>query len=118
MSAQEEQKLSILKRGATSGSSPIKSKVVKKSLEPKWDETLASAEGTLSAHLLAGPLQLRLMDQDMMTSQKMGYVDVDLAPLREADEIDFEAQPLQGAPKGTISFGVRWVPSKLTSVVA
>jgi hypothetical protein len=93
-----------------------KSSVKKKTLNPTWDERV-TIECSL-AEAVAGPLQLKMMDKDMLTSEKLGTLEVSLAALEGTDTLTFDAQRLRDAPSGTVTFGVRWLVAPLTSVDA
>ena len=59
-----------------------KSKVLKKTLNPVWDETLTLAQQSLGDVLAAG-LTLKVMNHDMLSSDnELGEVKVSLEPLR------------------------------------
>ena len=53
-----------------------------------------------------------MLDKDVLKSDKLGNLDVELDGLAYHDSVDFEAQKLQGtgAGSGTLSFTVSWVP--------
>ena len=92
-----------------SGKHQKKSKVIKKNLDPVWDEEVALT-GTLQ-EFLSEPLLLKVFDYDspikMTKDDPLGDVHVSLDALKHADKHDFaEILPTQG----TLMFSVTWEP--------
>ena len=95
----------------SSGSHEKKSRAVKKTLDPEWNEML-EFEGSLKDFLSHG-LLLKVMDKDPFTiDDPLGDVQVSLEPLRSTDTHDFlEPLPAQGSVKFTVS----WKPAGLAT---
>ena len=99
------------------GSKYWKSSAVKrKTLSPVWDETL-HMEGILGDFVSGAPMQLKVLDKDVLTPDFLGRLEVSLSPLKEESAIEFEAVALVEAEDkppvgvtGTISFTVTWTP--------
>ena len=90
------------------GEKPLRTKVIKKSLDPVWDETFRF-HGSLDDYL-NGPFVLKVNDSDDMGSDDpLGQLTIDLTPLITRDLIIREEVPLEGVSKGSLSFEVVWV---------
>ena len=84
-----------------------KSRVVKKTLDPEWDEVL-EFDGTLR-DFLAQPLLLKVYDWDRLSfNDLLGEVSVGLDGLRGASSQSFS---LRLSTQGRVELDVRWVPN-------
>lgn len=87
-----------------------KSKTIKKTLDPVWNEVF-ELKGTLSDFLQQG-LCLKFMDYDFMDKDDpLGELTVPLEALREQDTIEFADWPLP--TQGTATFDVLWRPNEV-----
>ena len=101
---------------ASCGGKELKSKVIKKDLNPKWYEAL-DFSGKLSEFLLTD-LTLRVFDQDWMSKDDpLGDATVSLQQLRTAvrtadHPLSMEADlSLKGTQKGKVLLDISWYPN-------
>jgi hypothetical protein len=103
-----------LKLGKKKGST----KSIKKTLAPRWNETLKFS-GALGELLGAGDLLVKVMDRDRFDSDDaLGSLNVSLEPLRRATKFELNDAALQGVKSGTISLAVSWVPNAAKGAAA
>ena len=99
-----------------------KSKTIKKTLDPVWNEEL-SFEGTLQSFLSYG-LMIHIVDYDTFSKDDpLGDVWVGLGDLRETDTLEFDnvavdAPNSELPAQGTLTFRVVWEPARGQVAVA
>ena len=94
---------------ATVGRQQRRSRTVKRTLDPVWDEPLDFAPSSFD-ELLAAGLALRVMDHDTFSrDDPLGAIaSVDLTPLAARDAHEYAlALPTQG----TLHFALSWIPT-------
>jgi len=85
-----------------------KSKVVRKTLDPEWDETIDLMISTLADALKFG-LTLKVMDKDTLSrDDPLGTITADLSLLNEANGPHAYSEPLP--TQGGLLFSVTWQP--------
>ena len=99
----------------TAGGKTLKTKVIKESLDPEWNQDL-DFKGTLNDFVRQG-LTLRFMDSDfgVMNDDLLGEMEVPLDVLRPvgSDMHTFESYPLP--TQGTVTFDVHWAAASSSS---
>ena len=98
-----------------SGQQDWRTKVVPRTVDPVWNQTLRVAS-TLS-EVLAANLVLTVMDQDRGrdADDYLGELAVDLQPLREQSRLVLDRVPLVAGGNGTLSLEIRWVRTQGTA---
>ena len=100
---------------ASTGKQKKKSHVVKRTLDPEWDEVL-EFEGALR-DFLSRPLLLKVYDWDQMSfNDLLGEVSVSLDELRISDSHSYRVSlsrlPTKAQNIGRLEFSVEWVPRR------
>ncbi|KAL1520983.1 hypothetical protein AB1Y20_022541 [Prymnesium parvum] len=90
-----------------------KSKVIKKTLDPVWNETLVFDRQTLGS-LLTSSMELHVYDKDGLMSfdDSLGKVLVPLETLRNSDREEISTYL---STKGRLQFTLEWLPTQIGS---
>jgi len=86
------------------GNSTIRSRIVEKSLNPEWNETISFVvpKGT------SRKIVFKVMDKDIITDDFLGDAQYDFSSLRNMEEKGEELK-LNKVKSGTIKFWIRWI---------
>ena len=95
----------------TCGGKEHKSKVISKTLDPVWNETV-DLTGTIGEFLRTG-LLIKVYDKDMLTSDFLGDVRVPLTEMRTSVFHEYE---LMLSTQGKIFFSVSWLPERAQTI--
>jgi len=86
---------------------------VRDSLDPVWDETM-HFEGVLEELVERGPLLLTVWDHDTFSlNDFLGELEVPLEPLLQRSELNIKNATLAGVSHGSITVSVEWLPFTL-----
>lgn len=89
------------------GEKPKRSRVIKESLSPVWDERFRLAGKTPEELMALGPISLAVFDKDAVGADKLGSFTVppeQLGSLPLGSAVKFSNKVLTGAAHGAISF--------------
>ena len=84
--------------------------MIKKTLEPTWNEVLSFDVGKLG-DAVGSPMLLKLMDKDSMVMSRddaLGELSVDLKGLLHRDQIEVNRATLDKIKHGTVTLRVQW----------
>ena len=97
------------------GHEPRRSRTIKSTCNPRWEEAV-EFEGVLG-ELIATPLAIELWDEDSSWKDRsddplgsLMLTAVELGGLAHKPLLSFSRSRLEGVPKGSLTFTVRWVP--------